>query len=107
VPFIGDVPGKDGQYVAAGYNGHGKYLKGLRLKIGMARIFLCAPTLANYILTDKWDPAMPDAFKITPERLDKLRAKIAPSKEATSQDDSTAEGTVHGTLIPALEDATI
>ena len=25
VPFIGDVPGKRGQYVAAGYNGHGEY----------------------------------------------------------------------------------
>lgn len=26
VPFIGSVPGKEGQYVAAGYNGHGQYL---------------------------------------------------------------------------------
>jgi glycine/D-amino acid oxidase-like deaminating enzyme len=25
VPFVGPIPGKEGQYVAAGYNGHGEY----------------------------------------------------------------------------------
>jgi glycine/D-amino acid oxidase-like deaminating enzyme len=65
VPFIGDVPGKAGQYVAAGYNGH-----------GMARIFLCAPTLAKYMLDGTWDTAMPEAFRVTPERIAGLRKTV-------------------------------
>ena len=59
------MPAKPGQYVAAGFNGH-----------GMARIFLCAPALAKYMLGEEWDPEMPEAFKITPERLAKLRTKV-------------------------------
>lgn len=26
LPFVGDIPGKKGQYVAAGYNGHGEFV---------------------------------------------------------------------------------
>ena len=73
---------------------------------GMARIFLCAPTLAEYILTSKWDPAMPEAFRVTPERLEKLRAKVEKPSEPASHG-AKDEGTVNGTLVPALEDATI
>lgn len=75
----------------------------------MARIFLCAPTLAEYILTSQWDPAMPEAFRITPERLAKLRAKVeAPTSERPASHVAGKEGgTVNGTLVPALKDATI
>ena len=79
----------------------------------MARIFLCAPTLADYILTSEWNSDMPEAFRVTPERLDKLRAKVKsqeamPAKETEKEKaDSKDEGTVNGTLVPALEDATI
>lgn len=76
------------------------------LSTGMARIFLCAPTLAKYVLSSEWDTAMPEAFRVTPERLAKLRAKVAPSK-AASEADKNVEGTVNDTLVPALEDATI
>ncbi|WVR03558.1 hypothetical protein IAU60_000550 [Kwoniella sp. DSM 27419] len=62
VPFVGALPGKSGQFAACGYNGH-----------GMARIFLCAPALARFIQTGEWDPAMPASFRITEERLDRLR----------------------------------
>jgi hypothetical protein len=81
VPFVGPIPGKKGQYVAAGYNGHGKSIMPgvaveLLLTTGMARIFLTAPALAKYILTSEWDPDMPDSFKITQKRLDKLRTQL-------------------------------
>ncbi|WWC85870.1 uncharacterized protein L201_000737 [Kwoniella dendrophila CBS 6074] len=62
VPFIGSVPNKPGQYVAAGYNGH-----------GMARIFICAPALAKHVLGGEWDPIMPKSFIVTEERINRLR----------------------------------
>jgi hypothetical protein len=52
---------------------------------------------------------MPEAFRVTPERLAKLRAKVKggePAKEASKVEERD-EGTVNGTLVPALEDATI
>ncbi|WVQ62711.1 uncharacterized protein L199_000859 [Kwoniella botswanensis] len=69
VPFIGSVPGRPGQYVGAGYNGH-----------GMARIFICAPALAKHILTGEWDPIMPASFRITEERLTRLRKGLDKGK---------------------------
>ncbi|KAL0061558.1 hypothetical protein AAF712_011584 [Marasmius tenuissimus] len=63
VPFVGRVPGKEGQWVIAGFNGH-----------GMARIFGCAPGLVKMILGGKWeDTGMPECFGITEERLAKLQ----------------------------------
>ncbi|SJL05402.1 uncharacterized protein ARMOST_08769 [Armillaria ostoyae] len=63
VPFVGAVPGCPGQYVLAGFNGH-----------GMARIFGCAPGLSQLVLGGKWeDTGMPDCFQITEERMAKLR----------------------------------
>lgn len=79
VPFIGPIPGKKGQYVAAGYNGH-----------GMARIFLCAPALARYMLMGDWDPDMPEAFRVTPERLGRLRVKVGLASAAGG--DGKAQG---------------
>lgn len=58
----------------------------------MARIFLCAPALAQYVLTGEWDPAMPKSFRVTPERLDRLREKVGLAKAAGREDDATAEG---------------
>ncbi|KAG7087670.1 hypothetical protein E1B28_013618 [Marasmius oreades] len=63
VPFIGKVPGKEGQWVIAGFNGH-----------GMARIFGCAPGLVKSIMGGRWaDTGMPECFEITPERLERLK----------------------------------
>ncbi|KAF9003170.1 FAD dependent oxidoreductase [Hymenopellis radicata] len=64
VPFIGPVPGLAGQYVMAGFNGH-----------GMARIFGCAPGLAKMMTGGAWaDTGMPECFQITADRIDKLKA---------------------------------
>ncbi|BEI82191.1 hypothetical protein CcaverHIS002_0300590 [Cutaneotrichosporon cavernicola] len=60
VPLVGEV---GGEYVAVGYCGH-----------GMARMFVTGPALAHYIRTGAWDRAMPKSFRVTPERLARLRA---------------------------------
>lgn len=77
----------------------------------MARIFLCAPALAQYILTSEWDEAMPKAFCVTPERLEKLRARVKGTADKEADEKAKAKesdsGTVNGTLVPALEEATI
>lgn len=67
VPFIGAIPGKKGQFIGAGFNGH-----------GMARIFMCAPALAEIVLGSKTfeETPMPHAFAITEERLEKLRGVL-------------------------------
>lgn len=46
------------------------------LTAGMARIFLTAPALADYILTEEWDPAMPACFRTSEERLRRLREGV-------------------------------
>ncbi|KAI5925992.1 FAD dependent oxidoreductase [Camillea tinctor] len=62
-PFIGRVPGAEGQWVCAGFNGH-----------GMARIFTCAPGLVKLIRGGQWsDTGLPECFELTEERLDKLK----------------------------------
>ncbi|WWC86544.1 uncharacterized protein L201_001421 [Kwoniella dendrophila CBS 6074] len=70
VPFIGAVPGKEGQWMCAGHNGH-----------GMARIFTCAPALAELVLGSTWqDTGLPNCFQVTKERLERhLDAEAATS----------------------------
>ncbi|OTB07281.1 hypothetical protein M426DRAFT_86393 [Hypoxylon sp. CI-4A] len=63
VPFVGELPGLPGQWICAGHNGH-----------GMARIFTAAPGLVRLMNGDSWEDAgLPDPFRITSERLSKLR----------------------------------
>lgn len=65
VPYIGPLPGKPGQWICAGHNGH-----------GMARIFTSAPGLVKLMKGGSWaDTGLPECFQVTKERLDKL-AKI-------------------------------
>ncbi|KAH8674234.1 FAD dependent oxidoreductase [Xylariales sp. PMI_506] len=63
VPFVGRVPDCPGQWVCAGFNGH-----------GMARIFTCAPGLTKLVLGGSWaDTGLPECFELTKERLDNLK----------------------------------
>ncbi|WVQ79001.1 hypothetical protein IAT38_001093 [Cryptococcus sp. DSM 104549] len=73
VPFVGPVPGKEGQYIIAGFNGH-----------GMARIFHVAPCLAGVILGEEWDETVPLVFKSSEERFVKLREAAAKGKKEGS-----------------------
>ncbi|OWZ66298.1 hypothetical protein AYX14_02526 [Cryptococcus neoformans] len=70
VPFLGAIPGKKGQYIIAGFNGH-----------GMARIFHLAPCLAKVIKGEGWDETVPRCFEVTQERLEKLKRNAGKSKE--------------------------
>ncbi|KAI6835861.1 FAD dependent oxidoreductase [Hortaea werneckii] len=59
VPLVGAVPGKQGQWICAGFNGH-----------GMARIFTCAPGLVKLIHGKDWrETGLPECFEISRERL--------------------------------------
>ncbi|KAM5350019.1 hypothetical protein ACJ41O_006524 [Fusarium nematophilum] len=59
-PFIGHVPSKKGQFIAAGFQGH-----------GMARIFLCAMGLAQLLLHEPVDQRIPWFYFDVENRLKK------------------------------------
>ncbi|KAL4926209.1 NAD(P)/FAD-dependent oxidoreductase [Aspergillus undulatus] len=61
LPHVGHVPGKPGQLIVAGFNGH-----------GMPQIFLSAKGIAQMILTgaEFEDTGVPRIFKTTQVRLD-------------------------------------
>ena len=63
-PHIGEVPNKPGQYVCAGFNGH-----------GMPVILLSAKGLAEMIQSGKKfeETGMPRLFKTSVERMEKAR----------------------------------
>ncbi|KAI4629215.1 uncharacterized protein J4E87_003477 [Alternaria ethzedia] len=62
VPFVGELPGKPGQYICAGHHGH-----------GMARIFTAAPGLVKLMNGEDWGATgLPDVYQVTAERLEKL-----------------------------------
>ncbi|KAJ5388711.1 FAD dependent oxidoreductase, partial [Penicillium cosmopolitanum] len=64
VPFVGAIESLPGQYICAGFNGH-----------GMARIFTCAPGVARLVFQGDWkDTGLPECFQFTPERLSRLSA---------------------------------
>ncbi|KAH6957812.1 FAD dependent oxidoreductase [Ilyonectria sp. MPI-CAGE-AT-0026] len=50
-PFIGELPGRTGQFVAAGYTGH-----------GMARVFLAAKALVRLAHNEAVDPRVPGVY---------------------------------------------
>ncbi|KII89732.1 hypothetical protein PLICRDRAFT_39889 [Plicaturopsis crispa FD-325 SS-3] len=64
VPYVGKVPGLEGNWVIAGHNGH-----------GMARIFTAAPSLA-YLISHPTEPfaatGLPDVYELTETRLQGL-----------------------------------
>ncbi|KZV92666.1 DAO-domain-containing protein [Exidia glandulosa HHB12029] len=59
VPFIGEVPGKPGQWICAGWSGH-----------GMSRIWTGAPGVVTLMNGGSWaDTGLPECFELTAERL--------------------------------------
>lgn len=70
LPHVGHVPGQKGQYIIAGFTGH-----------GMPQIFLAAEGLAKIVLDD-FDFAqtgLPQLFESTHSRLDSRQNKIIAS----------------------------
>ncbi|CAC9892998.1 unnamed protein product [Aureobasidium pullulans] len=65
VPYVGAIEELPGQYICAGFNGH-----------GMARIFTCAPGLAKLMLGGSWeDTGLPECFQYGKQRLVKAVRK--------------------------------
>lgn len=59
VPYIGELPGKKGQWLCAGHHGH-----------GMARIFTAAPGLVKLMSGEPYSATgLPAAYELTPTRL--------------------------------------
>ncbi|POS75665.1 FAD dependent oxidoreductase [Diaporthe helianthi] len=67
MPYIGHVPGKKGQYIAAGFNGH-----------GMPLIHLATRALSEIVRGEKTfeETDLPAVFKPTKERLQNTRNDI-------------------------------
>ncbi|PIG83456.1 hypothetical protein AARAC_010090 [Aspergillus arachidicola] len=69
VPFVGAIESLPGQYICAGFNGH-----------GMARIFTCAPGIAKIMLGNSWDETgLPECFRFSEDRLSRLSTKTVQS----------------------------
>jgi hypothetical protein len=83
LPHVGQVPAKPGQFVVAGFNGH-----------GMPQVFLSAKGVAQMILTgvEFEQTGVPRIFKTTQERLDSKENTILSAsyvvETAKSVDDS-------------------
>jgi glycine/D-amino acid oxidase-like deaminating enzyme len=59
VPYVGAIDELPGQYVCAGFNGH-----------GMARIFTCAPGVVRLMLGGTWnDTKLPESFRYSQKRI--------------------------------------
>lgn len=66
VPYIGEIDGFEGQFICAGFNGH-----------GMARIFSCVPGLVKLVLGGSWqDTKLPESFRYSHGRLNKALAGV-------------------------------
>lgn len=87
-PFVGPVPGREGHFLAAGFNGHGMP----RILLSTAHI---TPLILSYLQTDMVVvpslvtdfPSLPDPFAVTSDRLERLRgidyiAKMAEGVES-------------------------
>lgn len=91
-PFVGDIPNRDGHFVAAGFSGHGKcylceidcFVKLTYSVQGMPRILLSAAHITPLILdalNAKYTPPslvapyppLPKPFQATAERINSLQ----------------------------------
>ncbi|KAJ5708777.1 hypothetical protein N7493_010111 [Penicillium malachiteum] len=69
VPLIGPIEGLEGQWICAGFNGH-----------GMAGIFTCAPGLVKLMSGLSWqDTGLPECFQFSTERIDRFKRRAAKS----------------------------
>ncbi|KAJ7056805.1 DAO-domain-containing protein [Mycena amicta] len=62
LPFVGPLPDHPGQWVCAGFHGH-----------GMAHIFTCAPGLVTLMQGGSWaETGLPECLELTEERLSRV-----------------------------------
>ncbi|KAJ5591449.1 FAD dependent oxidoreductase, partial [Penicillium hispanicum] len=61
VPLVGHIEGLEGQWICAGFNGH-----------GMAKVFTCAPGLVKLINGHSWkETGLPECFRFSRARIHK------------------------------------
>lgn len=61
MPYVGEIEGSAGQYICAGFNGH-----------GMANIFSCAKGVVDVLSGRPWETTqLPECYQYTQQRLDK------------------------------------
>ncbi|KAH8429253.1 NAD(P)/FAD-dependent oxidoreductase [Aspergillus melleus] len=61
IPLVGPIEGLEGQWICAGFNGH-----------GMAGIFTCAPGLVKLVNGQSWEETgLPECFQYRKARIDK------------------------------------
>ena len=67
LPHVGRVPGQEGQYIVAGFTGH-----------GMPQIFLAAEGIAKMIVSgiEFEETGLPSLFKSTPKRIESKHSNI-------------------------------
>ncbi len=75
MPYVGHVPGKEGQMIMAGYSGR-----------GMALILLSAKAIAQMLRHGKTleETGVPSMFKPTPERLASTKNEILGTSDHVS-----------------------
>lgn len=76
MPHVGEVPGKPGQYICAGFSGH-----------GMPQIFLSAKAVACMALEDRKveDVDLPRLYRTTQARLDSTHDVTLEAWESNSK----------------------
>lgn len=88
VPFVGAIESLPGQYICAGFNGHGELFLSSNydtrfiadILAGMARIFTCAPGIAKIIQGKDWsETGLPECFQISKGRMAKLSGGVSES----------------------------
>lgn len=86
LPHVGQVPAKPGQFVVAGFNGH-----------GMPQVFLSAKGVAQMILNgvDFEQTGVPRIFKTTQERLDSVDNAILSASYVAETAKSVVNGSQH------------
>lgn len=67
-PFVGEAPGGTGQFVCAGFNGH-----------GMPQIFLSAKAIAEMVVEGKGvdEVDLPQSYRLTEERLGRQKRHVS------------------------------
>jgi len=69
-PLMGEIPGRPGMYISAGYTGH-----------GMATIHSLTRGLAHLLKTGQWDQRVPAPYRVTASRLEASNAALDPRTE--------------------------
>jgi glycine/D-amino acid oxidase-like deaminating enzyme len=82
VPYVGQVPGRQNQFVVAGFSGH-----------GMPQIFLSAQGVASMVMDDVTyeSTGVPKLYQATQERLDSCRNTILDTWQAVQKREQVAK----------------